>query len=375
MFFRHIKNDHDTHFNLDLLLKMSLMQPTDVRDEGRQKTSGNNFNREEPQLHIKEKNKTCEKEFFSPKCVPPTTGFNYPLVSKLDSTPFTSILPLGGQVALIPFQTQPNISLLQPSVLTAQPSSLPLPTVTNPDFSSLDPISFVKQEPNHRHGIVGTFNNSFENHNNHLVPEDLQSLISHQNPSRGIKFTLSQRMSTQMVVDDYVLRKKKGPYLTKGGRVINWKCIRDICQYTAVTIEGQIQDMARQHNHPSQPEQYFKKQVRAKIRENMKLVKVDQKDPVTEALMEVVGDTFNEMNDKIGSVDAHKQAARRFNRKLQEYSNPTPFSQVIDSQTTSMMFTPASAEDIFVPASVFENCEVSPDLHSDFLITAAVSGQ
>jgi len=374
MFFRHIKNDHDTHFNLDLMLKMSLMQPTDVRDEGWQETNGNNLNRDVPQLHTEEKNKTCEKEFFSSRRVPPTTGFNYPLVSELDSTPYTSVLPLGGQVA---FQTQPNISLLQPSVRTVQPSSLPLSTATVPDFSCLDPISFVKQEPDHRHGtgIVGTLNNSFENQNNHIIPEDLQSLISYQNPSRGIKFTLSQRMNTQMVVDDYVLRKKKGPYLTKGGRVINWRCIRDICQYTALTIEGQIQDMARQHNHPSQPEQYFKKQVRAKIRENMKLVKVEQKDPVTEAVMEVIGDTFNDMSDKIGSVDAHKQAARRFSRKQQECSNSTPFSKVIDTQTTSMMFTPASAEDIFVPASVFQNCEVSPDLHPDFLISAAVSGQ
>merc|ERR1719347_514456 len=50
------------------MLKMSLMQPTDVRDEGWQETNGNNLNRDVPQLHTEEKNKTCEKILFTTVC-------------------------------------------------------------------------------------------------------------------------------------------------------------------------------------------------------------------------------------------------------------------------------------------------------------------
>ena len=107
------------------------------------------------------------------------------------------------------------------------------------------------------------------NPNRHLVPEDLQRLIIQGNKGRSVKFTLSQRQNTQMVVDDYVLKKKKGPYSTRGRRVINWKCVNDVCPYTCVTCESQILEKLNYHNHPPQPELYVKKQARVKIRESI----------------------------------------------------------------------------------------------------------
>jgi len=250
-----------------------------------------------------------------------------------------------------------------------------------PDFSTLDPISFVKQEPRSKRKVTRqeTVNKNNQpvpclpdNPNRHLVPEDLQMLIYYQNPTRGIKFTYSQRMNTQMVVDDFVLKKKKGPYLTRGGRVVNWKCINDSCQYTAVTWEGQIQDTARQHNHPSQPELYVKKQARVKVRENVaqeatNVVQGDKDNPVTNAVMDVVTDTNPEMRNMIGSIDALKQAARRYNRKLHR----DPLQGV---QPSNMLLAP-NGEDIYVPSSVYENYEVVGEFPADFQFSVEVSDQ
>jgi len=214
--------------------------------------------------------------------------------------------------------TLDQVNLFNPS---AQSFSLPTPT----DFSSLDPISFAQKEPKRSKQNVAQQNQQSastsisENPNRHLVPEELQGLIISSNPDREIKFTFSQRMNTQMVVDDYILKKKKGPYITRGGRVINWKCVSDTCQYTAVTWEGQIQDTSRQHNHAAQPELYIKKQARVKIRENIvnDLSSAFCEDrPVANVVNDVVSGANAEVKNMIGSIDALKQAARRFNRKL-----------------------------------------------------------
>ena len=52
------------------------------------------------------------------------------------------------------------------------------------------------------------------NRNLYLVPEDLQQLIIESNPGRA-KFTVSQRLNTQLVLDDYILKKKLGPEMRK----------------------------------------------------------------------------------------------------------------------------------------------------------------
>ena len=214
------------------------------------------------------------------------------------------------------------------------------------DFSELDPISFVERQPRPkrtRQTSVNKNNQSVaplpDNPNRHLVPEDLQSLIISTNPNRSIKFTYSQRMNTQMVMDDYMLKKKKGPYVSRGGRIINWKCVNDSCQFTAVTwevskvlsgrfkfteqLQGEIQDTARRHNHRPQPELYIKKQARLKIRENILSESLGCEDrPMSNLVNEVVNETNGEVREMIGSIDALKQAARRFNRKLHKDVKP-----------------------------------------------------
>ena len=40
--------------------------------------------------------------------------------------------------------------------------------------------------------------------------------------NRSVHFTKSQRDNVQLVLDDYILKKKKGPFMSRGMQVINW---------------------------------------------------------------------------------------------------------------------------------------------------------
>jgi len=222
-----------------------------------------------------------------------------------------------------------------------------IPTVPSiqTDISALDPISIVKKEPRARRASqplkVPLFDQDADqlpsNPNRHLVPEDLQRLIVQGNPSRAVKFTLSQRQNTQMVLNDYVLKKKKGPYSARGRRVINWKCVNDLCPYTCVTCESQILEKSKFHNHDPRPELYIKKQARVKIRESIHN-EIESNYYVDRAVSNHVYDIVNETDDhdreKIGSIDALKQAARRFNRKLlnkeSKGTKPSPLKQMLN---------------------------------------------
>jgi hypothetical protein len=169
-------------------------------------------------------------------------------------------------------------------------------------------------------------------------------------------------MNTQMVVDDYVLKKKKGPYLTRGGGgVVNWKCIRHLSVHSC-----QIQDTARQHNHPSQPELYVKKQASVKIRENMaheisNIVQEVNPNPVTNAVMNVVADTNPEMRNMKGRIDALKQAARRYNRKIHQGFQPN-----------LLLSTNGNGVDIYVPSSVDENYEIVWEFPANYQFSVEV---
>merc|ERR1719186_1297982 len=247
------------------------------------------------------------------------------------------------------------------------------------DFGALDPTSFVKQEPKTKKKVtrqVTTNKNNQpvpclpDNPNRHLVPQDLQILIIRENPARGIKFTYSQRMNTQMVVDDYVLKKKKGPYLTRGGRLVNWKCTNDHCHYTAVTWEGQIQDTARHHNHHSQPELYVKKQARVKIRENIDREisnisnTAQEENPVNNVVMGVLTETNPDMRNMIGSVDALKQAARRYNRKLHKESQQVYKPNIF-----------MESDGMCLPDTIYQNYEVVGEFPVDYQFPLEVSDQ
>jgi len=283
----------------------------------------------------------------------------------------------------IPFESKPSPFLLQsrdPYLHDIKPYTPNMYTMNvAADFGALDPISFVKQEPKTKRKVTRqlTVNKNNQpvpylpdNPNRHLVSEDLQMLIIRENPARGIKFTYSQRMNTQMVVDDYVLKKKKGPYLTRGGRVVNWKCTNDHCQYTAVTWEGQLQDTARQHNHPRQPELYVKKQARVKIRENMgrdilNLSNTTQEEkPVNNVVMDVVTETNPDMRNMIGSIDALKQAARRYNRKLHK-----------ESQQVYVPNLFVESDRLYLPDTVYQNYEVVGEFPTDYQFPLEVSDQ
>ena len=377
-FFRHLLADHCTYFNLNLLLEVSLLQPA-VPNPGvgvSLPMSGHNITALENQ---RQGSCSAEPDSTSPSDDPLPSPVTVSGSSSLESTLSSSVaLPpvnegspeddrnriaslnpsiqdmgdfdlsyfISNIVDTDSLESQSAVSSISPhsvnvnavnSVTLEAGSELssgsgagiffkPALSHVQADFSSLDPISIVQKEPRPKRTKQPS-NSLPENPNRHLVPEDLQGLIIRNNPSRSIKFTMSQRMNTQMVVDDYVLKKKKGPYSTRGGRVINWKCVNDTCQYTAVTWEGEIQDTSRQHNHPAQPELYIKKQARVKIRENIVNEKIQMTEdrPMSNLVNEVVNDTNNDVRDMIGSVDALKQAARRFNRKLQNKdTKPSP---------------------------------------------------
>lgn len=147
---------------------------------------------------------------------------------------------------------------------------------------------------------------SVKNPNRFLVSEDLQQLVMMANPGR-VKFTASQRLNTQMVLDDFVMKKKKGPNLRQGARVVNWKCTKTGCLYVATTWEGNIVEGKNAHNHPAQPELYMEKQARARLREGI----ADTEGSVNNLVNQVVEETDASLN-----VDALKQAARRYTRKM-----------------------------------------------------------
>ena len=367
-FFRHLLTDHCVYFNLNLLLEVSRQQPG-VRPSGECRVAPSpNPRKEASSPHLlshdyarppSEPDSTSKSpcESFSFKQVIEQTRepswmeirqaaaqefgeFDMSLFANNRSTSSdgeTNYINHGTPVnvtAHLTYQSQfiqsssfAPVPLLERRNGGAAPFNQTVPSIQT-DFAALDPISFVPKEPRSKRKRQ-TIDSAFalkqtkpDNPNRHLVPEDLQHMITQKNIDRDIKFTLSQRMNTQMVVDDYVLKKKKGPYKSRGGRVINWKCVNDTCQYTAITWEGDIQDTSRQHNHPAQPELYIKKQTRARVRESIandiQMASVFCEDrPVTSTVYDVVNETDSEVRDMIGSIDALKQAARRFNRKLQ----------------------------------------------------------
>ena len=154
----------------------------------------------------------------------------------------------------------------------------------------------------------------------HKVPEDLQSLIIFSNPQYNIKFTYSQRMNTQMVVSGYMLKKKRGPYTASSGlRTINWKCVVDSCPYYALTLEGMLKDNElKKHNHERQPELFAKKEARFKLRQKIEegaaaASEMPMKHFVLDTVMQ---ETQPDMLGMIGSLDALKQAANRYKKKL-----------------------------------------------------------
>ena len=98
-----------------------------------------------------------------------------------------------------------------------------------------------------------------------LMPEDLQNLIMKTNPGRRVRFTMSQRMAPELVVEDYVMKRKQGPFRNRllGVRSVTWKCTETGCPYTCRTLEGSITGEIHRHNHPPDKDALVRKEARA----------------------------------------------------------------------------------------------------------------
>ena len=164
----------------------------------------------------------------------------------------------------------------------------------------------------------------------YLVSEELQQLIISENPAHTIAFTKSQRNNTQLLLDDYILKKKKGPLLQSGGRAISWKCVDDGCRFTASTWEGRLKSR-EVHNHPAHPELYIKKVVRSQLRENIAIDRDKwESQPVSGLLQNMVESTEEGVSQVLNKQnDALKQFARRFKRKI---AQNTKSSQAKETQ-------------------------------------------
>ena len=308
-FFRHLMLDHQVYFNHNLLMEVSLRGETASSSEhDRHQNSSSSTTSSTP----------SEREASSAETSSIVSADQIQRNEQFNDLEYFDLSFLTENINSKSEGINDESRFIKP-VITPESANDPAPVIvtaasennddTRPVDSVSDPLS-VKSNSG--------------NSNRHLVPDDLKALIIEGNPERNIKFTLSQRMNTQMVVDDYVLKKKKGPNMSRGGRVINWKCVNDSCSFTAVTWESQLQDVQRKHNHPAQPELYIKKQARVKIRENIvsEMSNLYHEDrPVSNLVNDVVNETNADIRDMIGSVDALKQAARRFNRKLQNTNN------------------------------------------------------
>jgi len=165
----------------------------------------------------------------------------------------------------------------------------------------------------------------------YLVSEELQQLIISENPAHSIAFTKSQRNNTQLLLDDFILKKKKGPYLQSGGRAISWKCVDDGCRFTASTWEGRLK-CREVHNHPAHPELYIKKVVRSQLRENIAIERDKwQSQPVSGLLQNMVESTEEGVSQVLNKQnDALRQFARRFKRKI---AQNTKSSQAKETQS------------------------------------------
>ena len=76
---------------------------------------------------------------------------------------------------------------------------------------------------------------------------------------------MSQRMAPELVVEEYVMKRKQGPFRTRllGARSVTWKCTEPGCPYTCRTLEGSIAGETHRHNHPPNKEALVRKEARA----------------------------------------------------------------------------------------------------------------
>ena len=125
-----------------------------------------------------------------------------------------------------------------------------------------------------------------------------------------------------MVIDDFVLKKKKGPMLWNNMRKINWACVIDLCAYRCNTIDGHI-EVTGQHNHGPQPDLILKKEVRAHFKQeigSLAMTSTGDGQDLGQVLDGTIGayveDVVKGSEETWDNIDCHKQAVRRLKRKL-----------------------------------------------------------
>ena len=154
----------------------------------------------------------------------------------------------------------------------------------------------------------------------HSLPDDLKELIIETNIGRRVKFTRSQRLAQELVVEEYVMKKKLGPFLHYlGGRAVSWKCTHSGCAYVCTTLEGRIIDEDVGHNHPADTGVLVRKEVQALIREQM----TSETDHM-KLVRDLIASVRPELRDSLGSEDSLRQIAlRRINSLKKGIRNNT----------------------------------------------------
>jgi hypothetical protein len=175
------------------------------------------------------------------------------------------------------------------------------------NYKTPDPLSISKEEPS----VVKATDTV-----KYPMPEDLQSLIIEMNPGRRARFTLSMRDVPELVLDDYVMKKKKGPWLNRsGGRAVAWKCTEPGCPYICSTLEGRVRESGdqgfRRHNHPPDYDALVRKEAKALMRKNM----TSDTNP-SQLVRDLLDSLGPQQRDSFGGDDGFKQLARRIKRKL-----------------------------------------------------------
>lgn len=148
-----------------------------------------------------------------------------------------------------------------------------------------------------------------ENKTRNPVPEYLKVALAEKNVDRGVKFTLSHLMNDQMLLDNYLLKKNKGPIERKKGMTINWQCVSQNCYFRATTVDADLEKTNGGHNHDPNMELFIKREGRLRLKEAVAASDA----PLASVVMNVVAGTSEETYlTAHGSNEAMKQCARRF---------------------------------------------------------------
>merc|ERR1712126_85686 len=181
--------------------------------------------------------------------------------------------------------------------------------------------------------------------------EDLQREIIVRNPERLVKFTYSQRLNTQLVLDDFLLKKKKGPSWSRGMRKITWRCVEPGCLYSLVTKEGEIHLEGR-HYHPSRPDRYARAHARFLIRQDMAAGESSGSLKSSQVVAKVVDESAPDMQGILTkNGDALVQVARRFRRKIMSLKEEEGREDIHGGSGTQIFFDPNDQVGQYFPAS------------------------